>query len=157
MEGKFNSQFEAFSNNKKLMSIPSDLKYNEMISILQKPNDENGKKISMNERNILRRFSLRFEQTVPVVYHSSESENENPQKVVKLSELFKILNDSHYKLGHGGIDLMWRDLRNYYAISKLVLLGLIIQYFLYFLEMLLEYSESFVKNASSSEGHQKKE
>jgi hypothetical protein len=118
---KFDKAFTELIKAKKVIFIPTQAKCEEMIEIIQKSsnNENEKKKLSKDEFNLLGRYSVRIEQTKPVLYHSGDG-NENPKQVIAQEQLFNILQTSHERLGHAGVCVMWRDLRNYYGISKFV-------------------------------------
>jgi hypothetical protein len=118
---KFDKAFSDFIKDKKFIHVPTQAKCEEVIQIIQQcSNNENEKKkLTKDEFNLLGRYSVRIEQTKPVLYHSGDA-NENPKQVIAQENLFNILQTSHEKLGHAGVNVMWRDLRNYFGISKFV-------------------------------------
>ena len=71
-----------------------------------------------NEVHLTRYYSLRIEQQNSVLYHVGNSD-EKVQRVVAQEELFGLLEKAHKKTGHGGILIMWNELRNFCGISKL--------------------------------------
>ena len=118
MEAKFNEKFSKFYENKKKILIPEKTEYEEMVLTIQKSAIE--KLQSKKQVNLQRRYTLHIEQQTPVLYHQGDSEKENAQRVLCREELFEVLKKSHEHLGHAGRDIMWKDLRKYYGISKFV-------------------------------------
>ena len=118
MEDKFNEQYLRFVIDKKHILIPNSTKYNEMVEIMQKTNEGATRKSEKYESNLQRNYFLRIEQNKQILFHQGHSSKENAQRVIKQEELFRILNDSHKKLGHAGCTVMWKDLRDCYGISK---------------------------------------
>uniref|UniRef100_A0A914CSJ4 Integrase catalytic domain-containing protein n=1 Tax=Acrobeloides nanus TaxID=290746 RepID=A0A914CSJ4_9BILA len=96
----------------------SQRKYEETVSTIQKCAESKPEKLSQSESNILRRYSLRIENMVPVLYYKGDTAKEKPLKVVKKEELFILLKNTHIRLGHCGVELMWRELREYLGVLK---------------------------------------
>jgi hypothetical protein len=119
---KFYELFNEFINNKKQIYIPTQQKYDEMVATIQKRSGENNEenKLTKPEFNLLSRYTLRVEQSKTVLYHGGDSkEKENkPKRVVTQENLFELLHTTHIRLGHGGQNVMWRDLQGYFGISK---------------------------------------
>lgn len=117
MEEQFNISLAEFINNKKIR-IPSQQKYENMIATIQKSSENKMEKCSKEEFNLISRYTIRIEQSKPALYHTSTGKENKDQRVIPQEEVFDTLNASHQKLGHGGACVMWRDLRNYFGISK---------------------------------------
>lgn len=124
---KFDAQFQEFIKNKKKIFIVTAEKYSEMLKIIQGDKEKGqlateksatNRKSAIQENNLNRRYSIHVENSITSLFHNGESAKEKPQKVVKQEELFDLLKTTHQKLGHGGRDTMWNDLRPYYGISK---------------------------------------
>ena len=81
METKFNEQFKNFISTKKQILIPSKKKYGEMVAKIQECAESKEKKLTREELNLHRRYSIRIEQQKPVLYHSGESNKENAQRI----------------------------------------------------------------------------
>lgn len=118
MENKFNALFADFQNNKSKIRIPTKQKYDNMIATIQKWSENKAGKCSMDEFNLINRYTIRIEQSKQILYHTSSGKENKNQRVIMQEELFSILFASHDKLGHGGECVMWRDLRDYFGISK---------------------------------------
>ena len=116
MEQKFNEKLSKFYKSKKLNLIPTKAKYEEMVLTIQRSATEKLK--SKEQLNLQRRYTLHIEQQAPVLYHSGEAGKENAQHVLCREEIFDVLKKSHENLGHAGRDIMWKDLRRYFGISK---------------------------------------
>lgn len=139
MEEKFKEQLAAFLANKKQLLIPTEEKYDEMVAVIQNRAVGPTKKLSQNEINLLRRYSVRIENTVATLYHQGEKPNDAPQKVVKQEGLFVLLKATHARLGHAGRNIMWQEFRGYYGISKYAILGSNGQFFSFFRELILMF------------------
>ena len=113
MENKFNEQFAIFIKNKRQLIQPTTT-YDEMVAKIQKNADAKNTKLSMDDFNLMRNYSVRIEQQIPTLFHTGKE----AQRVVKQDELFKLLEKAHLKLGHCGVSVMWRGMREYYGISK---------------------------------------
>ena len=123
MEGKFYEQYAKLLEGKKQILIPTKEQYDKMVTDVQKgkgdgKNPQKSEKEAKKEGNIIRRYSIRIENSETRLYQQGESTKKDPQRVVKQEELFALLKSTHDKLGHAGRDLMWKELRNYYGISK---------------------------------------
>uniref|UniRef100_A0A914CSV9 Uncharacterized protein n=1 Tax=Acrobeloides nanus TaxID=290746 RepID=A0A914CSV9_9BILA len=103
MEGKFNEQFAKFMKNKQQILIPNAKKYEEMVTMIQKWMGNDKQKISKQESNLIRRYSVRIENSLMILYHQGETAKEAPQRVVKQEDLFNLLMTKHKELGHAGM------------------------------------------------------
>ncbi|CAJ0934475.1 unnamed protein product, partial [Mesorhabditis belari] len=73
--------------------------------------------MNYHQANLLNRYTLSIENTRVTLYHEDErrkagSEPER-QRVIQQEELFKIFYKTHVKLGHAGICVMWKGLREF--------------------------------------------
>jgi Txe/YoeB family toxin of Txe-Axe toxin-antitoxin module len=119
MKEKFNGQFAKFMEDKQQILIPNAKKYEEMVTTIQKSGRETTKqKISKQESNSIRRYSVRIENSLRILYHQGDTAKEVPQRVVKQEDLFNLLMTKHKKLGHTGMNMVWKELRDYYGILK---------------------------------------
>ena len=119
MQEKFNEQFAKLIEDKQEILIPDAKKYEEMVTMIQKNGQETTKqKISKQESNLIRRYSIRIENSLMILYHQGETTKETSQKVVKQEDLFNLLMTKHKELGHAGMNIIWKELRDYYGISK---------------------------------------
>lgn len=118
MEEKFNEKFAAFIESNKRIFIPSADKYEQLLSKLQKWVEKKLEKPTTDDLNLIRNYSVRIENNTPYLYHQGIGGKKEAQRVVKREELFQLLQSTHEKIGHGGINLMWKELRNFYGISK---------------------------------------
>lgn len=114
---KFEEQMREFFKDKKQILVPRADKYEEMVESVQKERGE-GTKTPLKEANLIRRYSIRIENSKSTLYHNGDSLKEEPQQVVKQEDLYELLKATHEKLGHAGQDIMWKNLRRYYGISK---------------------------------------
>lgn len=109
MEQKF---YELFDHYEKKHSIITTEKYQEIIEKIEElSKQQKGVKKSQQQWNLLRQFTIRIDSEEKVLYHGE-------QKVVKRKQLFELLEDAHKKTVHGGQNVMWKELRAYYGISK---------------------------------------
>ena len=121
MKEKFKEKLEKLMENKTNILIPTAEKYANMVKTIEElagRDPEKKDKIPQKERNLMRRYSIRIENSETNLYHHGDKAKEEPQKVVKQGDLFNLLRSRHIALGHGGINTMWRDMRNYYGISQ---------------------------------------
>ena len=111
MEVKFAEFLDKYLEQHKTCLIMASEKYQQIIDSIQKAKNEPNK-LTITEKSWNRRFTIRMEDGQTTLYHDSK-------KVVEKDQLFNILYENHIKLGHGGRDLMWKELnRTYYGISK---------------------------------------
>ena len=116
MESNFKESFLNIIHDKKYTAIPSKTNYDIMVACIQEcaVKKKHNETLSITEVNLTRRYSIRIEQQVPILYHIGDHGKENAQRVVHQDELFTVLDGSHKKLGHAGQNLMWHDLRDFY-------------------------------------------
>lgn len=119
MKDKFDAALAKFMENKKQILIPKAEQFDEMVSLIRDSADKNKK--SQQEMNLIKRYSIRVENSETNLYHSGDKSKETPQKVLKQEDLFNLLKERHVALGHAGRDIMWKDMRDYYGISKSVI------------------------------------
>ena len=120
MEANFKESFLKFIQDKKQITIRSKTNYDMMVACVQKcaVKKQNNETLSVDEANLIRYYSIRIEQQIPVLYRIGNVGKENAKRIVHQDELFTVLDGSHKKLGHAGQNLMWHDLRNFFGISK---------------------------------------
>ena len=92
IEAAFDVQFKEFQSSRKIHQIVSTAKYEEMLEIILRSSTGNEVcKRTREEENIVRRFEIRYEQGVMILYKMSDGEKNQPKKVVKTEELFELL------------------------------------------------------------------
>ena len=118
MEAKFIEYFENFHKNQKNTSILCAEKYEEIIESIQSINSENlhqtdkKNKLTPKQKNWNVRYTIRYENGTAILYRDEK-------KIVKKEDLFILLQTTHSKLGHGGRNVMWKELsKEFTGISK---------------------------------------
>ena len=111
MSNNFYQKFDDFYNGKNNLRIPMAKKYEQIISALQKFNNNNDEKPTQTEKNWITRYNLRLDNSVNLLFCGDK-------RVIKYEEIYDLLQQTHHKLGHGGRDAMWADFSGIFGISK---------------------------------------